>query len=1154
MPFGIAIRGTPTPPSGTVITDRNQTEPTGGNAMTRTKPSHHKPETSNPRDASKPSRRRRRIIRMTIAVLVLVLLYTLGGFLAVPWLVKGPILSRINQRLNSTATIANVSCNPFTFRLILREIRVVDPTGTDVATVGEVDVNASLWRTIFRPGYQAQWALVRDVWAKGHISEDGHVSVEDLFKPAPAPTPGEEPTPLTRWPRLVVEQCRVERINIEVSHAIDANATYAATLADVSLIADGLDLGPSITSTISIAGKTARDEAFDIQMLLTPDPMTIHLDVTAVGLLLEPLSPYGIEYAGLNVRPMQGAADAELVIDFKPNESSPNATADLKRLTARDVRVQYVDGPYAGMMSTDVPRLDIENAEFDVVARRLSVERVALTGASAFVRRNEAGQLDVETILRVTKEAGEEIVALAAGELIPERAAGEAPPPPAFVIPADAPPHAYPIERITRGIMTIAESARGPWDVRATNVSVDGATVAWQDSGAPGEVAVAISKARVDAGPILSEKRFEIPLIASVTVGGGTARIEGLVRPLDLELDARILAENVDAVVAAGYVPTTLGMGLDGVTIRKALASADGTLRGKMVLVDTGEPTLEGTWEGRAGLTEVTLANANANAQALGASTLLTTGTLRLSGPISAMQLAWDGSATGETISLDAAIAGEDAGPVRVAIERGDITGAATATIREGGIGLVTKLNAEASGITAQAPGIRDLQATVARASVGDIELDLAQMKARVESILLESPSASTRVPVLPPKKEKNTTPPDPRDYIGIPEPAFTIEIGRLALQGASARIEDPNTTPPMVMTADRVDATLEGVATREGAPITIELAGMVQESGRMSINGTVDLFRAMPSGELQIEVASMPLTAFDAATGRYLGYEVDRGRATVDMPLVLDNGELSGKVKINLDRFYLGDEVDSDEALNVPVQLGLSLLRDSNEQIDTTVGVKGRIDEPGFTVAGLVWQAISNLIVKAATAPFEILGSLFGSEEDLSRVAFDPGTDRLGAASLARLDTLARAMRNRPGITLSVAAQSSPKADLPVLKREGLRAWVLDAVRKRDPRVTTLTDDLYRAQLNDAFMVQASSIPLPDREAIPFEKREAFMLDRIDITQAKLIELANTRARRVVDVLVVDGSVPADRVTLAPADEQTKTADEPETRLEIGK
>lgn len=1133
-------------PSQTAI----ETEPTGGNAMTRTKPSHHKAENS--RDASKPSRRRRRIIRVTIAVLALVLLYTLGGFLGVPWLVKGPILSRINDRLNATATIANVSCNPFTFRLILREIRVVDAAGTDVATVGEVDVNASLWRTIFRPGYQAQWAHVRDVWAKGHISEDGHVSVEDLFKPAPAPKPGEEPDPLTRWPRLVVEQCRVERINIEVSHAIDANATYAATLTDVSLTADGLDLGPSITSTISIAGKTARDEAFDIQMLLTPDPMTIRLDVTAVGLLLEPLSPYGIEYAGLNVRLMQGTADAELIIDFKPSESSPHAMAEVKRLTARDVRVQYIDGPYAGMMSTDVPRLDIEDAELDVVARRLSVERVALTGTSAFVRRNEAGQLDVETILRVTKEAGDEIVALAAGELIPQRAADQPPPPPAFVIPADAPPHAYPIERITLGIMTIAEAARGPWDVRATNVSVDGATLAWQDSGAPRPVAVAASNARIEAGPILTEKRFEIPLVIVATVAGGSVRIEGTVHPMDLEFDARITAENVDGASIEGYLPGSLGLGLDDSTLARALASADGTVRGKMMLQSAGEPTFEARWEGRAGLSEVSLMRGGA--RAIGVQTLASTGTLDVFGPISALECAWDGSAMAETVAVNAAIAGESSGPFAVDLERGSVAGTAHATIRKGGIGLTTNLSVEGTGITAAAPGVRDLRATIARADARDVGLDLEQKRMQVQSVLLEGASASMRVPVLPAKSEESSAPPDPRDYIGIPEPAFMFEIGRVALQGASARIEDPNTTPPMVVTVDRVDATLQGVATREGAPITIELAGMVQESGRVSINGTVDLFRAMPSGELQIEVASMPLTAFDAATGRYLGYEVDRGRATVDMPLLLQNGELSGNVKINLDRFYLGDEVDSDEALNVPVQLGLSLLRDSNEQIDATVGVKGRIDEPGFTVAGLVWQAISNLIVKAATAPFEILGSIFGSEEDLSRVAFDPGTDRLGAASLARLDTLARAMRDRPGITLSVAAQSSPKADVPVLKREGLRAWVLDAVRKRDPRVTTLTDDLYRAQLNDAFMVQASSIPLPDREAVPFEEREAFMLDRIDITQAKLIELANTRARRVVDVLVVDGSLPADRVTLVPADEQTKIADEPETRLEIGK
>lgn len=1098
------------------------------------------------------AKRRRRFVRLGIALVVVVLLYTLGGFFGVPWLVKGPILSRVNETLNGTATIAKVTCNPYTFRMILREIRVVDSAGADVATVGEVDVNASVWRTIWRPGYQAQWAIARDVWAKGHIGEGGHVSVEDLFKPAPAPKPGEETKPLKRWPRLVVEQCRVERINVEVLHAIDAKATYEATLKDVMVTADGLDLGPSVTSTIHVVGKTGREEAFDLEVFLTPDPMTVRLDVKATDLALEPLSPYGIEYAGLNVRLVQGKADAELIVDFKPSELAPHAMAEVKRLTARDVRVQYVDGPYAGLVSSDLPRLDIEDAELDAVARRLSVERVALTGTSAFVRRNEAGQLDVETVLRVTQEAGEEIVALAAGELIPERPAGEAPPSPRFEIPAKAQSHEYPIERITLGLRKIAESARGEWDVRATKVDVDGATVAWQDSGAPGPVAVAVSGARIEAGPVLSEKRFEIPLSASVTVGGGTARIEGVVRPLDLEIDAKVTAESVDGAIAAGYLPQKLGAGLDGATISKALASADGTLRGRMVLADTGEPTLEGTWEGRAGLSEVALTKGDV--RAIGAQALATTGTLHLSGPISSLQFEWDGSASAEGVALDAAIAGESAGPVRVNLERGDVVGTAIATISGDGFGLVTDLNAEASGIRADAPGMRELTATVARADVRDIALDLGQKKARIESILLESPSASTRVPVLPAKKEKGAAPAAAREYIGIPEPAFLVEIGEVSLRGASARIEDPNTTPPMAMSVDRLDATLEGIATHEGAPIKIELAGMVQESGRVSITGTVDLFRALPSGDLKIEVASMPLTAFDAATGRYLGYEVDRGRATVDMPLELKDGELSGKVKINLDRFYLGDEVDSDEALDVPVQLGLALLRDSNEQIDATVGVKGRIDEPGFTVAGLVWQAISNLIVKAATAPFEILGSLFGSEEDLSRVAFEPGTDRLGAASLARLDTLARAMRDRPGISLTVVAQASPNADVPVLKREGLRAWVLDAVRKRDPRVTTLTDELYRAQLNDAYMVQATGIPVEERQGVEFEARETFMLDRVEITPARLIELANTRAKRVVDVLVVDGSVPADRVNLVAADDQSPTAEEPESRLEVGK
>lgn len=1115
-----------------------------------------KPEDTAASPARGPAspRTRRRLVHTSAALLILLFLYTIVGFFAVPWLVKGPILARVNQQLNATATIDKVTCNPFTLRLIFRGVRLTDLQGIDVATVGEVDVNASLWRTIWRPGYQAQWALVRDVRAKAHVAQDGQVNIASLLKPAPAPKPGEQPKPLKRWPRLVVEQCRVERASIELVHAINADSTYQATLNDVLVVADGLDLGPTITSKVHITGKTVRDETFDVQVALAPDPLTVRIDAKAGDIALEPLSPYAIEYAGLNVRLAQGNADAELLLDLKARQDAPRALAEIKRVTARNVRVEYVDGPYAGMISSDIPRLDIEDVALDAIARRLSVERVALLGPGAFVRRNQSGQLDVETILRVTKEAGEEIVALAAGELIPLKPQPDParPAAPPFEIPAKALPHEYPIERIARALATIAQSARGQWDVEATNVEVDGASLAWRDTGATSEVAVAASNVRLDAGPVQSSNRFEIPISASVAVAGGTARIEGRLRPMDLEIDATINAENIDAAVVAGYLPPKLGAGLDGASVDKALAGAEGTLRGRLVLPESAEPTIDGVWEGRTALSDVQMHKDQTRAVAV--SVLATTGTLRANGPISTMTIAWEGSATAEAIALDAAIAGDNAGPVRIDVARGDLAGTATAILRPQGLGLTTHLDVQASGISAQAPSIRDLNATVASADVRDIVLDLDAGRARVEAILLQSPSVSTKVAVLPPRKDKAAAPAPPRDYIGIPEPAFTVEVGQIALNGASGRVEDPNATPPMVMSADRVTATLEGIATRSGAPIKVDFAGMVQESGRVSITGSVDLFRALPSGDVKIEVASMPLTGFDAATGRFLGYEVDRGRATVDMPLLLKDGELSGNVKINLDRFYLGTEVKSDEALNVPVQLGLSLLRDTNEQIDATVGVKGRIDEPGFTVAGLVWKAIANLIVKAATAPFDLLGALFGSEEDLSRVAFDPGTDRLGAASLARLDTMARAMRDRPGIALTVVAQPSPKADIAILKREGLRAWILEAVRKRDPRIVTLTDDLYRDQLNDAYMVQAAAIPLEDRQNVAFPKREEFLLDRIEIPQARLVELANARAQRVVDVLVKDGKVPAERVKAALATDETQDADEPETRLEMGK
>jgi hypothetical protein len=131
------------------------------------------------------------------------------------------------------------------------------------------------------------------------------------------------------------------------------------------------------------------------------------------------------------------------------------------------------------------------------------------------------------------------------------------------------------------------------------------------------------------------------------------------------------------------------------------------------------------------------------------------------------------------------------------------------------------------------------------------------------------------------------------------------------------------------------------------------------------------------------------------------------------------------------LDQLTFGDRVDSPDALNLPVQLAVSLLQNRRGEIDLNLPISGSLDDPQFSVAGLVFRAIMNLIGKALTAPFALLGAMFGgSGEELSYIEFAPGRSTFSASAEEKIATLAKAMHDRPGLRLEIGARADPASD----------------------------------------------------------------------------------------------------------------------------
>ncbi len=93
------------------------------------------------------------------------------------------------------------------------------------------------------------------------------------------------------------------------------------------------------------------------------------------------------------------------------------------------------------------------------------------------------------------------------------------------------------------------------------------------------------------------------------------------------------------------------------------------------------------------------------------------------------------------------------------------------------------------------------------------------------------------------------------------------------------------------------------------------------------------------------------------------------------------------------MDNLTLGEHVDSPNAVNLPLDLAIALLKDSSGRIDIGLPVSGDLNDPQFSYGHLIWKALVNLLTKIVTSPFRALGSLFGGgEEQQDIIVFDPG------------------------------------------------------------------------------------------------------------------------------------------------------------------
>ncbi len=315
-----------------------------------------------------------------------------------------------------------------------------------------------------------------------------------------------------------------------------------------------------------------------------------------------------------------------------------------------------------------------------------------------------------------------------------------------------------------------------------------------------------------------------------------------------------------------------------------------------------------------------------------------------------------------------------------------------------------------------------------------------------------------------------------------------------------------------------------------------VDIKGSVDKYAPVALLGTMNPLATPMSIDLNLTFEGVDMALLSPYSSTYAGYEIESGLLDLDLTYALEDVALKGLNKVRLDKLKLGKKIASEKAIDAPLELALSILTDANGVIDVKVPVAGNVDDPSFQLGGVIVKAFIGLFTKVITAPFSILASLVGSEEDLRQLTFPVGSAVVDESTQLKLNDIAEILRQRPKIDLALTGRVNPAADRDRLQKNALDAALLEdglsaaSLSERD-------EDWERA-VNKRFAAIGGD---PNDELLSIRDKRLRVAKSIDISDEQLNALAQERAAAVKTYLVTEAQIDVERMVIQKGDIKDK-------------
>jgi len=313
--------------------------------------------------------------RLAILALGLVVLYTLGGFFLVPYLIEAYAIPAVAEKLKRPVLVKEVELNPFALSLRLRGFEIREANQSALLGFDEFFVNLEA-SSLIRRAYVFDAIRLAVPYVSARVFKDGRMNLAELLPPNGEPQQTEKPP--AEIPAIEIGEFEITQGIVEFRDESKPRP-YALDIVPIRIVLKNFHTKPGGDNSYAFTAELGKGETLSWAGTVSLEPIQASGKFSLSGVKLAGLWQYLDDRFRFDIIDGTVAADAQYMLDAAATPIKlqiSQANVKIEKLAVRE------DGsldPVITIPALNLGGVDVDLATHEVTIGNIAVERASFT-------------------------------------------------------------------------------------------------------------------------------------------------------------------------------------------------------------------------------------------------------------------------------------------------------------------------------------------------------------------------------------------------------------------------------------------------------------------------------------------------------------------------------------------------------------------------------------------------------------------------------------------------------------------------------------------------------------------------------------------------------------------------------------------------------